>query len=80
MGNLEWNTVYAWTPDDYKVSQVMQEYFANFIKAGNPNGPGLPAWPTFQTGQRMTIDVDTRAEPDKVRARYQFLDQFYVVK
>jgi para-nitrobenzyl esterase len=80
MGNLDSNKVYAWTPDDYKVSKVMQEYFANFIKTGNPNGPGLATWPTFDTGQRMTIDVDTRAELEKVRARYQFLDQFYIKK
>ena len=80
MGNLDSNKVYAWTTDDYKVSRIMQEYFANFVKTGDPNGPGLPAWPTFDTGQRMTIDVDTRAEPEKVRTRYQFLDQFYIKK
>jgi len=80
MGNLDSNHVYAWTPDDYKVSKVMQEYFANFIKTGNPNGRGLPTWPTFAGGQRMTIDVETRAEHEKVRERYQFLDQFYVRK
>jgi para-nitrobenzyl esterase len=80
MGNLDSNKVYAWTPDDYKVSEIMQQYFANFIKTGNPNGPGLPVWPTFDTGQRMTMDVDTRAEREKVRARYQFLDQFYIKK
>ncbi|HEU4389333.1 MAG TPA: carboxylesterase/lipase family protein [Blastocatellia bacterium] len=77
MGNLDSNKVYAWTPDDYAVSRTMQEYFANFIKTGNPNGPGLPNWPTFDAGQRMTIDVNTRAEREKVRARYEFLDQFY---
>jgi para-nitrobenzyl esterase len=80
MGNLDSNKVYAWTPEDYKVSKLMQEYFANFIKTGNPNGPGLPTWPAFDTGQRMTIDVESRAEQEKVRARYQFLDQFYVKK
>ena len=77
MGNLASNKVYAWTPDDYKVSKVMQEYFANFIKTGNPNGKGLPKWPTFAANQRLIIDVNTRAEADSVRARYEFLDQFY---
>lgn len=77
MGNLDGNKVYAWTPDDHKVSKVMQEYFANFIKTGNPNGKGLPNWPTFSANQRMIIDVSTRAEADKVRARYEFLDQLY---
>ncbi len=55
----------------------MQEYFANFIKTGNPNGKGLPKWPTFAANQRLIIDVNTRAEADSVRARYEFLDQFY---
>ena len=77
MGNLDSNKVYAWTPDDYKVSKTMQEYFANFIKTGNPNGKGLPNWPKFAEGQRLIIDVNTRAEADKHRARYEFLDQFY---
>jgi para-nitrobenzyl esterase len=80
MGNLDSNKVYAWAADDYKVSKVMEEYFANFIKTGNPNGPGLPQWPEFKTGRRMTIDSDTRAEPERVRARYQFLEQFYLKK
>ena len=75
MGNLDSNKVYAWTPDDYKISKVLQEYFANFIKTGNPNGPGVPEWPLFSKGQRMIIDVETRAEGDKVRARYELMDQ-----
>ena len=79
LGNLSSNKVYAWTPDDYKVSEVMQSYFANFVKTGNPNGPGLPAWPAARADgevQVMRLDVESRAEPDKHRARYLFLDQF----
>jgi para-nitrobenzyl esterase len=78
LGNLATNKVYAWTPDDYKVSEVMQAYFANFVKTGNPNGTGLPAWPAVGPGgdaQVMRLDVESRAEPDKHRARYLFLDQ-----
>ena len=36
MGNLQHNKVYAWTQDDYTVSKYMQEYFANFVKTGDP--------------------------------------------
>jgi para-nitrobenzyl esterase len=76
LGNLHYNKVYAWTPDDYKVSGTMQDYFANFIKTGNPNGPGLPNWPEFITGQRMVIDVNPRPESEQhLRARYQLLEQ-----
>jgi para-nitrobenzyl esterase len=80
MGNLATNKVYAWTPDDYRVSEVMQAYFANMIKSGDPNGPGLPVWPAANRGssvQVMRLDIDPRAEPDRYRARYLFLDQFY---
>jgi para-nitrobenzyl esterase len=74
MGNLGSNKVYAWTDGDYKVSKVMQEYFANFIKTGNPNGKGLPNWPGFSTKQKLIIGVDTHPAPDSERPRYEFLD------
>jgi para-nitrobenzyl esterase len=80
LGNLPTNKVYAWTPDDYKVSEMMQNYFANFIKTGNPNSPGLPTWPATKAGgnsQVMRIDVKTGAEPDQHRARYLLLDQLF---
>ena len=38
MGNLDLDKRYAWEPADYEVSKVMQAYFVNFIKTGNPNG------------------------------------------
>ncbi|MDT5270328.1 MAG: para-nitrobenzyl esterase [Acidobacteriota bacterium] len=79
LGNLASNRVYAWTPDDYKVSELLQSYFANFIRKGDPNGPGLPEWPAVKRGstvQFMRLAVDSRVEDDKHRARYLFLDQF----
>ena len=80
MGNLSTNKVYDWSPDDYKVSEVMQAYFANFVKAGDPNGPGLPTWPAATGGsdaQVMRIDVTSGAALETHRARYLFLDSIY---
>ena len=79
LGNLSTNKVYAWTPEDYKVSEVMEAYFANFVKTGDPNGAGLPEWPAVTPGkpaQVMRLDVVSRAEPEGHRERYLFLDQF----
>ncbi|GAB3533988.1 carboxylesterase family protein [Pontibacter brevis] len=78
MGNLDYNKVYAWTPEDYQVSEVMQNYFANFIKTGNPNGKGLPTWPTANNPEKvqvMHIDVKTAARPEQNRSRYIILDK-----
>ena len=83
MGNLAGNEVYAWTPDDHKVSETFQGYLVNFVKTGDPNGAGLPAWPAANKGDDipvLQIDVVTSAKPDSRRARYLFLDQIYAPK
>lgn len=79
LGNLPLIKAYAWAPGDFKVSAILQGFFANFIKTGNPNGPGLPTWPWLQSSipRVMVIDTNSRAEPEKNQQRYQFLDQFY---
>jgi para-nitrobenzyl esterase len=77
LGNLPTNRVYDWQAYDYKVSEIMQGFFANFIKTGNPNGLGVPEWPEVDNNkgvQVMHIDVDTKAMQDKNRERYLFLE------
>lgn len=77
LGNLATNKTFAWDADDYKVSATMQAYFANFIKTFNPNGAGLPNWAAIKGASVpvMHIDVTTRAEQEKNRGRYLFLDK-----
>lgn len=81
MGNLSLVDDYAWTKEDFQVSEVMQNYFANFIKTGNPNGGNLPNWPAAEqadtTPSIMVIDVQSRAVEAKDDARYLFLDKAY---
>ena len=81
MGNLYLVKDYSWTEDDYKVSATMENYFANFIKTGNPNGKDLPNWPAALKDATdpdvMVIDVDSKAVKAKDDARYLFLDKAY---
>ena len=77
MGNLDLDKRYAWEPADYEVSKIMQAYFVNFIKTGNPNGAGLPEWPVYRADtdyRRMRLDVESHAEPEAHRDRYVALD------
>ncbi|QEM09934.1 carboxylesterase/lipase family protein [Mucilaginibacter rubeus] len=81
MGNLAGNKTYAWTPDDFKVSETMENYFANFIKKANPNGAGLPKWSAITDNNHvkfMNIDVKSEEKPEVNRARYLFLDKDYM--
>jgi para-nitrobenzyl esterase len=77
MGNLSSNHVYAWEEDDYKVSRLMQQYFVNFIKTGNPSGKGLPQWPPATSSEVpvMHINVESGAKPEANSDRYQLLDR-----
>lgn len=81
MGNLNLVKDYAWTADDFKVSETMNEYFANFIKTGNPNGAKLPEWQAVKAGDVnppvMIIDVESRTEKSTIENRYHFLDKQY---
>lgn len=79
LGNLSKNTVYAWTDEDRKVSEVMQNYFANFIRTGNPNGPGLAEWSPLRRGataQFMRLDVEPQLQTDRHADRFEFLEQY----
>jgi len=64
-----------WQEEDRKVSRVMATAFANFVRTGNPNGPGVPDWPEFGgSGKIMYFDSESKAAPEQFRSRYTFLD------
>ncbi len=83
MGNLAGNKDYAWTESDYAVSETMLNYFANFIKTGNPNGDKLPVWPMSKNEEKpeiMIIDLASKSVRAENDARYLFLDKEYSKK
>ncbi|MBD0851813.1 carboxylesterase/lipase family protein [Maribacter arenosus] len=81
MGNLHLVDDYAWTADDYKASKTMQDYFANFIKTGNPNDDNLPEWPKSDSNDPrppvMILDTESKMQKAENDARYLFLDKTY---
>lgn len=79
-GTLDSRPGAVWRPEDRKLSDEMGAYWTNFAKMGDPNGEGLPKWPTYNaTGDWMVMHLDATSEarPDTLRARYLFLDSVW---
>jgi para-nitrobenzyl esterase len=44
-------------PSAIKVRDIMQTYWTNFARTGNPNGPGVPEWPKFNAAHPQSIEI-----------------------
>lgn len=77
-GTLDSRQGAVWRPEDRKMSELIQTYWTNFAKTGDPNGGDLPKWPTYNAAggwQIMHLTPTPEARPDTQRARYEFLEQ-----
>jgi len=45
-------------PEDVALSDLMSSCWVNFARSGDPNGPGLPAWPPFDEKEMKTMVFD----------------------
>ena len=77
-GTLKSQEGITWADDDFAVSELMGNYWVNFVKTGNPNSSGLPNWPASTKKDSYPvmnlIDSSSHSAPDPHRARYEFLD------
>ena len=58
---------FRWLPftsTDLKLSQIVQAYWTNFAKSGDPNGPGLPHWDAWSTDQESYVSFNQNGEAD----------------
>jgi para-nitrobenzyl esterase len=79
-GNLDSRKGAKFRPEDYKLSDLMQTFWTNFARSGDPNGTGVPNWPTYGPAgnwQVMRLSPDPGAAPDQHRDRYLFLQQVW---
>jgi para-nitrobenzyl esterase len=61
------------TPQDRSVSRLVQSYWVNFAKTGDPNGSGLPTWAGHKAGDGQIFefrpDGSAGTGPDARKAR-----------
>jgi len=73
-GTLDTRPGAVWRPEDRKLSDQMMDYWTNFARTGDPNGPGLPVWPKYGKDDALIhLDSTITAGPDTLRPRYEFL-------
>jgi para-nitrobenzyl esterase len=55
-GNLTGRNGATPAPKDQEVAKMMNTYWANFAKTGDPNGPSLPNWPRYDPSKDEILD------------------------
>ncbi len=66
-----------YTEADRRLSSQVQDYWTQFAKTGNPNGPDAPPWPRFDADSRLYVcfTPDARVEV-RTNERGAFVDLF----
>ncbi len=78
--NARWGGGEA-TPEEKELARIMNTYWTNFAKTGNPNGKGVPNWPLYDTQKEEILDVDLDgkvvAKPDPRKARFNVIEKAF---
>jgi len=60
---------FLFKPADDSVQKVMLNYWVNFANTGNPNGPGLVAWPENQNVNDCFLEIKATPNGDQCGVR-----------
>jgi para-nitrobenzyl esterase len=62
--------------EDKKMVEILSGYWTRFAATGNPNGPGLPPWPAFDTDAERCLEIgrEIKARDVPHRDRYEVFE------
>lgn len=68
-----------WEMVDQQIAGQMSDYWTNFVKTGDPNGPGLPRWDPYDIQNQHVLILDTiigqQNLPDK--EKFAFWENYF---
>ena len=57
----------GYSKEDIKLAELMQDYWVNFAKNGNPNGDNLPQWPLHKNRNWMKFTANTGENSEAIK-------------
>ncbi len=66
---------WAWRPVDLQLGNLVSNMWINFAKSGNPNGPDVPEWPSFNPSADELLNIGghphAQKAPDETALQFQ---------
>jgi para-nitrobenzyl esterase len=77
--NARWGQTGEATHSEKELARIMNSYWVNFAKTGNPNKAGLPNWPLYNNKHQDMLDVELDgkiiSKPDPRKARLDVVEK-----
>jgi para-nitrobenzyl esterase len=79
--NARWGAPTESSAEEKELARVMNTYWTNFAKTGNPNGKGVPNWPQSDTKKEEILNVDldgkVQSKPDPRKDRLNVIEKAF---
>lgn len=74
----------GFTEQEKQLAKIMNTYWVNFAKTGNPNCEGLPEWPLYNTESEIILEIEPNGIPvaksDPRKARLDVIEKAHATE